>query len=313
MRPRSLFFLATALGACLAVACGARQRRADEPAPARLPEERTAPDAPAATTPEERLEEARRAFEADPENEELTIWYGRRLAYVGRYDEALAVYTRGLERHPESHRLRRHRGHRYITTGRYALAVQDLEAAAELIADRPDAVEPDGLPNALGLPRSTDHFNVWYHLALARYLERDFAGAHAAWTACLGVSRNDDSVCASVYWLTLTCWRLDRPDEAERLRAAIRPDMDVIENTAYQRLLLCQEGTLPEEELWAGVAPGSVDEATIAYGLGCMRRARGDEEGARALFRRSVAAGVPQAFGAIAAAQELAVDWGTDG
>ena len=38
---------------------------------------------------------------ASPEDADAIIWYGRRLAYLGRYREAIAVFTRGIALHPD--------------------------------------------------------------------------------------------------------------------------------------------------------------------------------------------------------------------
>ena len=95
------------------------------------------------------------------------IWLGRRTAYLWRYEEAIEIYTRGLTAHPDDPRLWRHRGHRYISTRRFDLAVRDLEQAARLAAANPDRIEPDGLPNSYGIPTGTMRFNIYYHLGLA--------------------------------------------------------------------------------------------------------------------------------------------------
>ena len=47
----------------------------------------------------QQLEQARRDFDAAP-TEDHYIWLGRRTAYVGRYREAIAIYTEGLGRFP---------------------------------------------------------------------------------------------------------------------------------------------------------------------------------------------------------------------
>ena len=58
----------------------------------------------------------------------------------------------------------RHRGHRYITVAQFDRAIADFEKAVALIKGTPDEIEPDGAPNPTGKPRSTLHFNIWYHL-----------------------------------------------------------------------------------------------------------------------------------------------------
>ena len=47
-------------------------------------------------------------YNRNPQDESAIIWYGRRLAYLGRFEEAVAVYTRGLEVHPGSYRILRY-------------------------------------------------------------------------------------------------------------------------------------------------------------------------------------------------------------
>ena len=141
---------------------------------------------------EQQLGEARAAAQAHPDDIEALVWLGRRTAYLGGYREAVAIYTRALERHPGEPRLLRHRGHRYLTLRRLDLAAADLERAAALVRGKSDEVEPDGLPNAHSVPTSTLQSNVWYHLGLARYLQGDFPAALAAYRECERASANAD-------------------------------------------------------------------------------------------------------------------------
>jgi tetratricopeptide (TPR) repeat protein len=120
------------------------------------------------------LNEALAALAADPEGADALIWAGRRYAYLGDYRKAMEIYTRGIELHPRDARFYRHRGHRHITVREFDGAIADFARATELIRGREDEVEPDGQPNALGIPTSTLHFNIWYHFGLAHYLKGEF-------------------------------------------------------------------------------------------------------------------------------------------
>ena len=71
----------------------------------------------------------------DPES---LIWYGRRTAYLGYYHEAINLFTKGIEKHPNDARFYRHRGHRYISTRQYEKAIQDFQKAIELIDGKVD-------------------------------------------------------------------------------------------------------------------------------------------------------------------------------
>src|SRR5262245_4230558 len=66
-----------------------------------------------------KLREARAAYDLRPGDVDAIVWLGRRTAYLGRYREAIDLYTQGLAQHPDSAELLRHRGHRYITLRRF--------------------------------------------------------------------------------------------------------------------------------------------------------------------------------------------------
>src|SRR6185295_11471068 len=56
---------------------------------------------------EANLARAQADFDRDPASAEAAIWLGRRLAYLGRYRDAIAMFTRGIERHASEPRLYR--------------------------------------------------------------------------------------------------------------------------------------------------------------------------------------------------------------
>lgn len=253
-----------------------------------------------------RLARARAEYTRDSTNADATIWLARRTAYLGRYREAVGLLSNGVARHPDDPRMLRHRGHRYITLRLFALAVQDLEAAARMTAGQPDEVEPDGIPNARNTPTSTLHSNIWYHLGLAYYLQGDFENARRCWSECLKYSTNPDQLCATTYWLWQSQTRLDRGEEARAALAPIEAGMDVIENQDYQRLLLLYRGEGAADSLLATARrEGGVSFATVGYGIGAWHLARGEREPAMNLFREVLAGDSWAAFGFIAAEAEL--------
>ena len=70
--------------------------------------------APTAPIPPD-LAAAQVAYDRAPQDRDALIWLGRRIAYTGAYQQAIDLYTRGLERHPDSPFLLRHRGHRCLS------------------------------------------------------------------------------------------------------------------------------------------------------------------------------------------------------
>jgi tetratricopeptide (TPR) repeat protein len=259
---------------------------------------------------EANLAAAEAAYAAGPPTEETTIWVGRRLAYLSRYREAIEVFSEGIRAFPNSYRLLRHRGHRYISTRQFDLAIADFQAAVLLAAGHEDQIEPDGAPNAAGIPLGTDKFNIWYHLALAHYLSGDFEAALGAYEECLAVSTNPDLLVATTDWMVMTLRRLGRADETGALLEAITADMEIIENDSYHRRLLMYKGEIAPEELLDLRSVADPDQAlniaTQGYGVGNWYLTEGDTAQAMEIYERIVAGTSWAAFGYIAAEADLA-------
>lgn len=251
------------------------------------------------------LVQAEQDLAARPDDADAIIWVGRRQAYLWRYQDAIATFSKGIALHPANAKLYRHRAHRYITTRQFDRAIADFEKAASLIKGTPDEIEPDGAPNPAGKPRSTLQFNIWYHLGLSYYLTANYPKALDAYTECMNVSNNDDSIAATSDWLWMTLMRLDRKAEAAKVLERITPKMDILENGSYHRRLLMYKGLEKPEAL---LDPTNADDTTIAtqgYGVGNYYYVTGDRPRAKAIFEKIVSGGGWNAFGYIAAEADL--------
>jgi tetratricopeptide (TPR) repeat protein len=260
------------------------------------------------TVYQENLAQAQAAYDASPENADSIIWLGRRTAYLARYRDALEIYTGGIALHPDDARLFRHRGHRYISVREFDNAIADFTQAIRLIEGTEDEVEPDGLPNARGIPTSTLHFNIWYHLGLAHYLKGEFEQALLAWQACMAVSRHDDSRVATAYWLNNTMRRLGLDARADELLARIREDMDIIKSDSYLDVLLLHKGERTAEDLLGPSGEAATLQSTTAgYGVAMWHFVNGRREEAYRLMEE-VLTNQNQwaAFGFLASEAELA-------
>ena len=282
---------------------------------------------------EKLLRTAEAELAAAPSDPDKLIWVGRRMGYLGRYGEAVGIYGQGIAEHSEDARLYRHRGHRYLTLRRLEEATADLETAAELIAGQEDQVEPDGLPNAANVPTSTRATNIWYHLGLARYLRGEYAEAVEAYDRCLEASTHKDMYVATAYWRYLALRRdarrldrsardlprgsderarmlsraADRLSQAARALGPIRPEMSLLENHGYHRLLLVfRELLVPRDVLQAARAAGGLEFATAAYGVAAWYDLNGEAGRARRLLEEIVDGAQWPAFGHLAAEADLA-------
>ena len=257
-------------------------------------------------TLEDNLAKAEVVYGRNPDDAEATIWMGRRVAYLGRYRDAIEHFSDGVEKHPDDARMYRHRGHRYITVRELPKAIADLTKAAGLIEGKPDQIEPDGQPNARNTPTSTLHTNIYYHLGLAHYLSGDLERAAAAYRQCLTLSKNPDMLVATAYWYYLTLGRLGRTSEASAVLAQIGPEMDIIENASYYKLLRMYQGALTAESLLGSGA--GLDAVTMRYGIAAWHLNSGRRDQAVGLLKEIVD-GYPQqwpAFGYVAAEADLA-------
>jgi tetratricopeptide (TPR) repeat protein len=256
---------------------------------------------------EAKLSEARAQYEKNPNDADAAIWFGRRTAYLGRFDEAIHIYTDATRANPKDARLYRHRGHRFITIRCFDLAISDLKKASKLIAGKPDEIEPDGLPNARNVPLSTLHSNVWYHLGLAFYLKGDFQNALRAYREGMKFSTNPDMLSATSHWLYMTLRRLGRHEEAQKVLEGINEEMEIIENRDYHRLLLMYKGKLSPGELLEEAAKDSstLSFASTAYGVGNWYLQAGQKEKALKVFVKIIDGQQQTSFGYIAAEVEL--------
>ena len=239
------------------------------------------------------LQVAKANYEADGSNADHIIWYGRRLAYMGRYDEAIAIFSQGIAMHPKDARMYRHRGHRYLTTRCYSKSIADFEQAASLIKRKKDEMEPDGMPNAKNIPTSSLHSNIWYHLGLAYYLTKDYQKAAAAYKKCLAVSNNPDLYVATANWYYLTLRKLDKDKAADALLKTINREMELIENTDYLTILLIykeqQNAAAIRTKFLDKDLTGTLSNATIGFGLGSYFLSIGKIAEGKDLLQRVIA------------------------
>ncbi|MEZ4875894.1 MAG: hypothetical protein R2793_10705 [Flavobacteriaceae bacterium] len=256
--------------------------------------------------------EKKDAYEAQPNNLENLIWYGRFAAYTGDYRKAIAIYTLGLEQFPNDPHLLRHRGHRYITVREFDKAIADLEKAAMLIKGTLNETEPDGMPNAQNIPVSTLHGNIYYHLGLAYYLKRNLPKALDAFKNALSTSNSPDNVVSTTHWIYMIQNRMGRKAAGENYLRNIQPDMNVIENTAYYQACLFYKGLISVKELEATLQDDPSSNAALQYALGNWYWYTGYPQKGKEIFQEILKSGHWASFGYIAAETDMAKPYVTE-
>ncbi len=264
--------------------------------------------APAAVGPEMlgKLAQAKADYVANPDDADAIIWYGRRIGYTGDYLSAIKVFSEGVQKHPGDARMYRHRGHRYISIRQFDKAIADLLIAVELIKGQKNEIEPDGAPNARGIPVSTKHGNIWYHLGLAYYLKHDFERALWAYTEARNAGRLPDNIVSTTHWIYMILRRMGRDAEAQQALGVITADMDIIENFSYYKLCLLYKGLVSYDELAQEVSD-SPQGAGMIYGLANWKFYNGEQDAALATMRSYIEESQGwSAFGFIAAEVDVA-------
>jgi tetratricopeptide (TPR) repeat protein len=248
---------------------------------------------------------------ADPDNVTRIINAGIARAAARRFNSAIEMYTRGIEKYPDEARLYRFRGHRYLSLRRFEDAARDLERAVVL---------------------DSTNYDIAYHLTLAYYLTQRYADAVAAidkcmefaenekWQAvegarvnpiwyrsCMSIKTDDDARAAMLDWRYRALRRAGKHADARRLARAVREAWTVDENAPYYRALLFYRGIRDETSTLDSLsASGELAFVTGAYGVATWHLMEGDTARARALFEQIVATSQWPAFGFIGAEVDLA-------
>ena len=233
---------------------------------------------------EKNLKIAYENFNQNPNSDNL-IWIGRRHAYLGNYEYAIKYFSQGINAYPLDARFYRHRGHRLITNRCFERAINDLKKAASLSNNKPNEIEPDGLPNALNIPTSTLKGNIYYHLGLAYYFESQLKEAMLAFEKCIELSKNNDSFVAAANWLYIIYYQLNKFNKADKLLAKIDNQMNLIENNSYLIILNLYKDSNSLIEIEKKILKEeSLNNITVAFGLGNFYLLKGETEKAYKIY-----------------------------
>jgi tetratricopeptide (TPR) repeat protein len=248
---------------------------------------------------------------ADPDNVTTIINAGIARAAARRFNSAIEMFTRGIEKYPDEARLYRFRGHRYLSLRRFDDAVRDLERAVVL---------------------DSTNYDIAYHLALAYYLTQRYADAASViekcmafadnpkWQAveearvnpiwyrsCMSLKTDDDARAAMLDWRYRALRRAGKHADARRLARGVKEGWTVDENAPYYRALLFYRGIRDETSTLDSLsATGELPFVTGAYGVANWHLMEGDTARARALFEQIIGGGQWPAFGFIATEVDLA-------
>lgn len=217
-------------------------------------------------------------------SEDDFIQLGYQYYLLMQYRKAIDAYSRGLQQYPESFKLLRHRGHRYINVRELELAIADLQLALELYGeDREPVVEV----NYNGDENGTYEHWIWYHIGLYHYLMQDFDKAAEAYTHCVETALNDTLRVGATDWLYNSYRKAGRDAEAQRAIDAIGDDVDANHEHPYFKRVMVYKGITDPATLidiekpaenWTG------GDITTGYGVANWYAFNGDITTAQAIY-----------------------------
>jgi len=234
---------------------------------------------------DEDIEIAAAALRIAPDREDSHIWYSRRLDYAGRICDAVDAFSAGIKQFPDSYKLYRFRARDLTRARRFAEAIADYEKALELMGDRPDSFEPDGMPNPIGLTISTYRGNIVYYHAQTSFATGDYPTVIAGMAKSLDLAADfarDDMRVPTAYWTYIAHRKMGEHAKARAAIDAIEPGLKLIENFTYYQAVQIMQGRLDPASL------KDTRDSTINFAIAMERRFAGDEKGAKALLTEIV-------------------------
>jgi tetratricopeptide (TPR) repeat protein len=225
-----------------------------------------------------------RAIAIDPKDADFHHARCRTLATLQRHAEAVEGCSTALQLRPDHAPALVDRGHYYINLRKLDLALADLTRADAMM---------------------DDDYGLFYHLALAQYLNGDFAKAAETYDGCFRTAKTPDNRTACQAWQYVALRRAGRTAEAAKLLESFTPGEDQAPSGYIDRLLLFK-GVKTEDEVAKAMEASPLQLPTVAYGVGVWHLLNGREQKAREYFDKALAPPAQQtAFGAVASYFEL--------
>jgi len=140
------------------------------------------------------IEDANAAIKTIKNTEDLSeddyIAIARHLVASRRFRAVIDNFTEAIKKFPNSFKMYRHRGHRYLNLRELDKAIADLSKAEVLIREQPEIWEYDSEGN----PTATYQHQIWYHIGLHHFLKRDYKTSASAFEKSLTYADQGDDI-----------------------------------------------------------------------------------------------------------------------
>lgn len=219
-----------------------------------------------------------------PEREDSFIWLGRRYGYLARWSEAIEVFTQGLEKFPDSYKLLRFRGRHLARYREIDRAIADYKRAAELVENKQDSYEPDGIINARHQYLGSYRANIHYYLGQTSFAAGDYEATLKGMERSSAEPLVDhaDRLVATTYWRYLALRKLGRHDEARTLVRKVPRGLELVENFTYYKGVQFLQGMYTKEALMPEA------DSVIKFAIAMEHHFNGEQETAEAIWQEII-------------------------
>lgn len=211
---------------------------------------------------------------------------------TNRFRDAINIYTDGLAEYPRSFKIRRHRGHRYLSVRETEKAIIDLNEAVELL-DENSVKELEN--DASGKPWGTYEHWIWYHIGLYHYLNADYAKAAEAYQKCIATAINGKNVVGPSDWLYNSYQKMGEAEKAAQVIEPITPDYDTDRNHSYFKRVMLYKGIADPENFVDLNKPSdqwTAGDITLAYALANWNQYNDKPDVAKSIYSKILEAPV---------------------
>ncbi len=215
------------------------------------------------------LFQARDEAAARPHDANVQILLARRTADLGRFREAIGLYSEALAEHPTDLRIPRRRGELLLRIREFIRAEGDLRHAARESLERPMAAEFNEIEDGDLLVGTTLQFRSLFYLGMTHYLRGAFGPGREMFREARRRAVGADDLAAASLWQFFSARRLGELDQAVALLNEVPSEDPMTAVLPEHRMLLAFRGDLRREDLLRNpLRPVGPDQVLYAYGLG---------------------------------------------
>lgn len=238
------------------------------------------------------LQEAEASLKMSGGDAAMRTDIGRRNLELGRYEDALEIFSEGIKQDPNSLADYRYRGASYYQLQQFENALADFQQAKQLAKEQPNQIEYQVDGTAANTPVYNLHFSTYYYLGLLYFEDGRYDEAVRHFGYAWNNAANNDLKSMLSFWLVLSFKKQKMEGQASSVMREISPEMTMIGSPVYRDLCVMFSGYMSTDELLQKYTDASHEEYLVSrFGVGMWYAFDGQGDRARTLLESAVGTG----------------------